>query len=165
MAHHPILKSLAAAMFCTTVAVAQDAPPSDATKHRFTDMCIDRQAEATGALAYLEARLALTDQQQPLFERWKKIKLASVRDADCLPPPASELSIIDSLKHEEKMLRARLAEMKAETPALEALIAVLTTEQKNAFRSHLRGHEPPHGGAPRHDGDGPQPGGEPPPEF
>jgi hypothetical protein len=159
MTHLPIL-SIAAALLCTTVAAAQDAP--DAAQHRFAEMCIDRQAGAAGALAYLEAKLALTDKQQPLFERWKKVKLASVKEADCSPPPTGEPSIIDGLKREEKILRARLAEVKAETPALEALIAALTPEQQNAFRPHPHGHQPPHGGAPG--GDEQRPEG-PPPEF
>jgi hypothetical protein len=161
MTHLPIL-SLTAALLFATVASAQDAP--DMAQHRFAEMCIDRQARAAGALAYLEARLALTDKQQPQFERWKKIKLASVKEADCSPPPTGAPSIVDGLKHEEKMLRARLAEVKAETPALEALLAVLSPEQKNAFRPHQQRLGPPNGGGARPDGDEPPPEG-PPPEF
>lgn len=157
MKYPPVLKSLAAVVLCTTAALAQDQPAD--MQRVFGEICADRQARVAGSLAYLEVTLSLTDKQQPLFERWRKIKFASIKEADCTPP-STEPSIIDSMKHEEKMLRTRLAELKAETPALEALIAVLTPEQKKAFRPQGHPPLPPPDRAPHHEagepGDAPE---------
>jgi hypothetical protein len=178
MQYRVAIKTLAAAMLCTA-AIAQPAPPSappsapaqdkaEMQRH-FAEMCLDRQAHAVGQLAYLEAKLALTDKQKPLFERWKKVKLATAKSADCAPPPEGEPSVVDQLKHEQKMLQSHLEELKAELPALEALAATLTPEQKKAFAPpgpHHRGpgdHGPGDRG-PRDGGpDDHQPPGPPPP--
>ncbi len=150
--------TLAAVLFAAGTALAQTPPAAPADKghpdkaemqRHFALMCQDRLARTTGELAFLEAKLALTDQQKPLFERWKKIKLAAAKSVDCAPPPDGEPSIVDSLKREEKMLRQRLDELKAEQPALEALAASLSNDQKHAFA-------PPHGLRPG----APHPGGQ-----
>lgn len=141
-----------AAVFTAGAALAQTPPappakgqPDKAEMQRHAaEMCRDRLAQATGHMAYLEAKLNLTAQQKPLFERWKKIKLGAAQAAECLPPPGSKPSIIEHMKGEEKMLRQRLDELKAEMPALEALFVSLSGEQKKAFM-------PP----PRHPGEGP----------
>lgn len=144
--------ALAAVLFAAGSAGAQTPEPSHPDKadlqRHFVEMCQDRLARATGEIAFLETKLGLTEQQMPLFERWKKIKLNAAKQADCTPPPDGEPSIVDRLKREEKMLRQRLDELKAEQPALEALVASLSAEQKNAFA-------PPHGFGPG----APHPGG------
>ena len=175
--------TLVAILFAAGTALAQTPPaaapdnghPDKAEMLRhFTEMCKDRQARATGELAFLEAKLALTDQQKPLFERWKKIKLAAAKAVDCTPPPDGEPSIVDGLKREEKLLRQHLDELKAELPALEALAASLTDEQKHAFAPPHRpphqggahpGDDRPHGDHPPGDGDNEHGAPTPPPEH
>jgi hypothetical protein len=141
------LPAAAAMLFVTGAALAQMPPANDhpgkaGTQNHFTEMCRDRPAQAAGELAALEIRLQLTEKQKPLFERWKKVRMTTAKSADCAPPPDGEPSIIDSLKHEEKMLRQRLDELKAEQPALEALVASLTDQQKQAFAPPRHRHGP-----------------------
>ncbi len=160
MKYYRIMGSVVMAALCTTAALAEDAPAADKgdMQRRFAEMCIDRQAQAAGEMAYLETRLALTNAQKPLFERWKKVKLATA--GDCEPPPRQEPAIVERLKHEQAMLRRRLDEVRTELPALEALAAVLTPEQTKRFdggphrRVPIRMHPPENFGPPP-----------PPPEF
>jgi hypothetical protein len=139
------IKFLAVAAFSFSGTAIAEPPagnhgPDKADMQRHAaEMCQDRKAHAVGEVAYLEAKLALSDKQKPLFERWKKIKLASANAAGCAPPPDSESSIIEALKGEEKFLHAQLETLKAELPALEALYGALDETQKKAFA-------PPHGG-------------------
>ena len=135
-------------------------PDKAEMQRHFAEMCHDRLAHVTGDIAFLEVKLALTDAQKPLFERWKKIKLTAAKATDCAPPPEGKPSIVDQLKHEEKMLRQRLVELKAELPALEALAASLSDDQKVAF-----GRRGPHWGGNRHGPDDRNGPNEPPPEH
>jgi hypothetical protein len=155
----PFIASLA---LCASVAMAGDAPaaPSapaapaarhmghgpwhmnneDMAKHH-AQRCSDRYAQAVGGLAYLETRLALTDSQKPLFERWRHVKLSSARahSDECGTMMARDMdaSIIDRLKMHEKKMKARLADLQAQMPSLEALVASLTDEQKHVLeRTH-----------------------------
>lgn len=145
-------KFLAAAMLSLSSATAAEPPMGEraadkADMQRHADeMCQGRKAHAAGELAYLETRLTLSDKQKPLFERWKKITLASANTAECAPPPDGPPSIIEALKGEEKFLQARIETLKAELPALEALYASLNDTQKKAFAP------PPHGGPMAPDG-------------
>lgn len=112
-------------------------------------MCSDGYAHAVGAMAELEVKLALTDKQKPAFERWKAVRLkaAKARAADCaghempMPPPEGMAgaskpkapSAAAGMEKEIEMLKTRLTELKDELPALKALEAVLTDEQKAAL--------------------------------
>jgi hypothetical protein len=166
---HRILPAATAMLFVAGTALAQTppAPPPDhpsakaMLKDRAAETCRDGPARAAGEVATLEARLQLTEKQKPLFERWKKVKLAAARSADCAPPSNDAPSVIDALKHEETILRQRLDELKAEQPALEALFASLTDEQKKAFSPppHRRGpgRPAPMGPPGGHDGVPPPP--------
>ena len=106
---------------------------------RMKAMCADRYARAVGRLAYVEAKLDLTPAQQPLFTRWKSVKLdaANSHRAKCgdhdMHKMARQHGVLDRMTREEDMLKNRLAELQAEQPALEALINSLTPEQKRAF--------------------------------
>jgi hypothetical protein len=133
MRYDRIMTGVMAAAFATTAALAQDAPRAyhgDMRPHD-GDQCIDRQAHMAGELAYLETRLALTGRQVPLFERWKKIRLAGA--ADCEPPPDGQPGIVERPKSQQAMLRRRLDGLQAELPAIEALAATLTPEQAELF--------------------------------
>lgn len=152
----PFIASLA---LCASVAMAQDAPQAppaptaahmghgpwhmnkeDMAKHH-AQMCSDRYAQAVGRLAYLETRLALTDRQKPLFERWKRVKLSSARahsdECATMMPREMDASIIDRLKMHEKKMKARLADLQAQLPSLEAFVASLSDEQTHVLdRTH-----------------------------
>lgn len=139
------LKFLGIAAICLTgAAIAQPAPPdghgfgehgpNKAEMAKFAaQMCQDRKAHVVGELAFVETKLALSDKQKPLFEHWKKVKLAEANGEECAPPPEGKPSIVDHLKREEKFLQVQLANVKAELPVLEALYASLSEEQKKAF--------------------------------
>ncbi|MGC9954138.1 MAG: Spy/CpxP family protein refolding chaperone [Rhizomicrobium sp.] len=151
----PFLASLA---LCASAAMAQDAPKAPpapiagqmghghwhmnrADMEKFhAQMCTDHYARAVGKLAYLETKLALTDTQKPLFERWKRVSLSSAKalsdECGTMTPPAEGASIVDRLKLHEKMMKARLADLDAQMPALEALVASLSDEQKRVFDHH-----------------------------
>jgi hypothetical protein len=152
----PFIASLA---LCASAAMAQDAPtPPSApvAKHmghgpwhmnkenwaeHHAQRCSDFYAHAVGGLAYLETRLALTDNQKPLFERWKHVKLESAKahadECGTMMPRDMDASIIDRLKMHEKMMKSRLADLQAQMPSLEALVASLSDEQKHVLeRTH-----------------------------
>ena len=152
----PFVASLA---LCASAAMAQDAPaapPAPVAKHmghgawhmnkedmaeHHAQMCSDRYARTVGTLAYLETKLALTDKQKPLFDRWQRVKLSAARahsdECGTMMPRDMDASIIDRMKMHEKKMKARLADLQAELPSLEALVASLTDEQKHALeRTH-----------------------------
>jgi hypothetical protein len=153
MSSRLLASTISVIALCATAALAQSPPaapfampPADKAemqKHH-AEMCSDIYALQVGDVAFLEARLAPNDRQKRPFERWKAVKLvqAKARAADCaaMTPPAEPPSAIDRLKMEEKMLKSRIDELRAEIPALEALFSALTDEQKRAFRG---GGEPP----------------------
>ena len=155
----PFIASLA---LCASAAMAQNAPApapapaapvaqhmghgpwhwnkEDMAEHH-AQMCSDIAPRAIGKLAYLEAKLALTDKQKPLFDRWKRVKLESVKahanECATKTPREMDASIIDRLKMHEKMLKSRLADLQAEMPSIAALVASLSDEQKHALeRTH-----------------------------
>jgi len=70
------------------------------------------------ARGYVEVKLALTDRQKRLFERWKHVKLESVkaRANDCatMAPRDMDASIIDRLKMQEKRIKAAARDLQAE---------------------------------------------------
>ena len=155
----PFIASLA---LCASAAMAQNAPApapapaapvaqhmghgpwhwnkEDMAEHH-AQMCSELYARAVGGLAYLETKLALTDKQKPLFDRWKRVKLESVKahanECATKTPREMDASIIDRLKMHEKMLKSRLADLQAEMPSIAALVASLSDEQKHALeRTH-----------------------------
>jgi hypothetical protein len=143
--------ALLAFAFTGSVALAEDAPPPAShmmhmnkdfmAKHRL-EMCDGLYARAVGKLAELEVKLALTSTQKPLFERWKSVRLASVKThaEKCakFEFPGPDASILDGVKLETRMLETRLADLKAETPALEALVKALNPEEQKTLQRAAR---------------------------
>jgi hypothetical protein len=145
-------------------------------------MCQDAYAHQVGDLAYLEAKLSLTAAQQPLFDRWKSVKLDLARrgEADCatreLPfRNQAKNNPVDSMARQEDMLKRRLAELEAERPVLSAFYNSLGPAQKTALlhpgpEAMMNRHRlfsdaltPPMPGEPGMGDDGP-PMGPPPPQ-
>jgi len=120
------------------------------------ERCADHYAGLAGQLAFLEAKLNLTDAQRGPWNAWREARLADAakaRDACVAAVPATpgaRPTILDREAQMEQHLSARLAGLQARRPALEALYAVLTPEQKAIF-DHLAGegrhgmHEHHHG--------------------
>lgn len=114
-------------------------PSSAEMAAAFKQMCEDRYAREAGRLAYLEARLSLTQSEQPLFARWKGVKLdtAKKQAADCgqnvsrLDRKAA--TPVEHMAREQDMLKKRLADLDAERPALAALYDALTPKQREEF--------------------------------
>ena len=101
------------------------------------ERCEERLARRAGFIAYTVAKLNLTAQQKPL---WDKLN-ASMQTAgdkerqlcDKLPAEAGQQgqgTILDRMSRREQFLQARLQAMQQTRPALEALYNALTPEQK-----------------------------------
>jgi periplasmic protein CpxP/Spy len=157
-----LLAAASIAAFVAPAAFAQSAPPSDGAPQQHgwhmptpeqraawhTQMCKSRYARAAGKLAYLQADLSITDAQRGAFDEWKNVVLSSAKahsDA-CLAHAADGKQRMhhDALERNarmQKMLEGKLAELKAERPALESLYASLTPDQKKLFdRAQAFGH-------------------------
>jgi hypothetical protein len=136
------LPVVAALALTAPAAWAEDAPPPPdhmamMAKHH-ADMCGNHYARAVGKLAELEVRLNLTANQKAPFERWKdaRLKQAKAKSAECadVKPLGRDASIMDLREREISHLEKRLASLKAETPALEALVKVLNPEQQTILK-------------------------------
>ena len=117
------------------------------------EMCTDRYAHAFGKIAYLQAKLGITDKQQPAWDAWQKVELDSAareRD-DCLNDKSMHRSgdeapsILDQETHIETMLQAKLTELQASRPALQTLYGQLDDRQKDEFNQFGEWHHRPHG--------------------
>jgi hypothetical protein len=169
------LSVLAAGAFAVTAALADDSHhqrdhqwnPADMAAHH-KEMCMDRYAHRVGEMAYLEAKLSLSDTQHPLFDAWKSAVLSTAKsDADACASRAPDFShpptILDREAMMHQMLQTRLAALDAEGPALQSFYQSLSPDQKAALDRgpmggrgmHGRhGFHGPHGG-PGDDGHGP----------
>ncbi len=150
----------AGALFCATAALAQttgsgttgsdtgNAQPGY-TKHNpskwMKGMCVEHYARSASKLAYLEARLQLTSDQQPLWDKYQQAAeggAAKERD-DCLagiPASGTKPTFLDRESTMEKMMASKLAGMQASRPALEALYNSLSPEQRVAFDRPMHRH-------------------------
>jgi hypothetical protein len=104
--------------------------------------CIDRLARRVGLVAYIGAKLNLTAQQQPL---WNKVQ-DTVNDethqerklCDTIKPPAEETAL-DRLTRMEQMAAARTDGLKAVIPEVRRLYQQLTPEQRAILNHPFRG--------------------------
>jgi len=138
-------------------------PPTEAElASRRTERCENLSALAAGRLAYMEARLNLTAAQRAAFTRWRDVRLAAVKRmaTTCASEPVrgagrgqqaadAQASPVERMARQEARLRARIADLTAERPALEALYNSLTPEQRQKFRPEQGGRLGGMGGGPR----------------
>src|SRR4051794_4049179 len=134
MRHPWLLSTVAAVAF---VALTAFSPPSsgeapcsaagvgglDSAAAVPPDPCREGYAHASGYLAYLQARLALTEDQQPLWGKWQqKLEAAALAEqSNCLADHARFGSKPNALQREDAFLRsvsARLEAVKAARPEL-----------------------------------------------
>jgi LTXXQ motif family protein len=117
----------------TAPAAEMGTPPSFGLDMK--QMCDDRYASEVGRMAYLEARLHLTDAEQPLFTHWKEVRvdIAKHRTAECAAhagPGQDHADPVAQMGREEDMLKQRIADLEAERPVFSALYAVLAPDQR-----------------------------------
>jgi hypothetical protein len=149
-----------------THVLAADRPQGDMAGDRAAwhqQMCNDRFAQNAGRVAYIEARLSLTDSQRPLFDSWKQTVMGSAkaRESECMAHQPQggphDHSILARQARMQEMLQHRLSDLTAEQPSLKSLYDSLSPQQKQVFdRGGPEGHGPHgdgmwHGG---HDGRG-----------
>ena len=124
-------------------------------------MCNDHYAQAAGRLAYIEAKLSITDAQRPLFDHWRDAVLQNAQShkSECLAhqfTPGEHHSILERTAMMQKMLEGRLAALQSEQPALAALYQSLAPAQKAELDESHRGfgHDRGHGGSHQDDAHG-----------
>jgi len=98
--------------------------------------CEEQLARRSGLIAYVVAKLNLTPEQRPLWDKLQAvIQAATDRERQLctqLQPEAdrSQETILDKLARREQFLVARLQGLQQVRPAVDQLYQVLTAEQK-----------------------------------
>lgn len=111
-------------------------------------ICTERYAREAGFLTYLGAKLDLTAQQQPLWDKYHQAMLDSfgkLREV-CVANKSSprwDLTALQLRDRMEKSLTAKLNALHATRPALEALYQSLSPEQREVL-DHPRGRRQRH---------------------
>jgi LTXXQ motif family protein len=106
--------------------------------------CEERLARRAGLIAYTVAKLDLTAQQRPLWDKLNSIvQSASDRERQLCAQlkPAAERgqeTILDRLDRRQQFLAARLDALKEARPALEQLYQALTADQKAIINHPFR---------------------------
>jgi hypothetical protein len=114
------------------------------------NFCTERYAHEASALAYLEAKLEITDKQRPAWTKWSQWKLDSAakeRTAcqEDAPKQDAVPTAIEREAHHEKALALELQGLQSARPALQALYDTLTPDQRQIF-DHLPQEHGPRGG-------------------
>ena len=140
-------------LFCAGLAMAQT-PDAQHSEHHHPDfatlhksMCEDRAARAAAKLAYVEAKLNLTEAEKPLFAKWRQAVLDATAKqktaclAEAPPKPDARPTVLEREQREEAMLSARLQLLQSTRPALQAFYDSLTEAQKDSFDHMHEQHE------------------------
>jgi hypothetical protein len=104
--------------------------------------CTDRLARRAARLAYVQVKLNLTAQQQPL---WDKVQSAAQAEEQkeaqlCASLKAgTEPTLLDRMDRMQQFLSARLEGLQSAKPALQALYQALTPEQQAILNRPVRG--------------------------
>ena len=115
------------------------------------EWCLDRLAHRAARYAYMEVKLNLTAEQQPL---WDKVQSAAQAEGQqerqlCAAlKPGAEQTVLERMDRMQQLLQARLNGLQAAKPAVQALYQALTPEQQAIFNRPLgrRGIERTPGG-------------------
>jgi LTXXQ motif family protein len=99
--------------------------------------CQDRIAKRAGFVAYIGAKLNLTADQKPLWDKvvaaTQAAQASEAKTCATLPTSADDRAketIIDKMNHRQAMMQAQLQGLQQIEPAAQALYQVLTPEQK-----------------------------------
>ena len=97
------------------------------------ERCTDRLAWRAAMRAYAEAKLNLTPEQRPL---WDKVQSAAQAEAQkerqlCASrKPVAESTLLDRMDRMQQVLSTRLDALQSSKPAVQALYQALTPEQR-----------------------------------
>jgi hypothetical protein len=103
--------------------------------------CIDRLAWRAAREAYVEAKLGLTEQQQPLWDKLQGIARSEQQKerALCLGlKPPGQATLLDRMDQAQQFLSARLDALHQATPAVQTLYQALTPQQQAILNHPFR---------------------------
>ena len=103
--------------------------------------CIERLAWRAARQAYVEAKLDLTAEQRPLWDKVYGIAQSEQQKERQLCDqlkPGGESTVLDRMDRAQQFLSARLDALQAARPAVQALYQSLTPEQKEIFDHPFR---------------------------
>jgi hypothetical protein len=105
------------------------------------ERCTDRLARRAARRAYVEAKLNLTAQQQPLWDKVQSVAQSEEqkeRQLCAALKPGAQPSMLDRMDRMQQFLTARLEGLQAAKPAVQALYQALTPEQQAIFNRPFR---------------------------
>jgi len=97
------------------------------------ERCTDRLAWRAAMRAYAEAKLNLTPEQRPLWDRVQSAAQAEEQEERQLcasRKPGAESTLLDRMDRMQQVLSTRLDALQSSKPAVQALYQALTPEQR-----------------------------------
>ncbi len=159
MLRNLIAASFVAALSTSPLAFAQTAPPGALVQARpqreaqgadeYQQACAERYAHIVARLAYLEARLELTADQRPLWDKWRDalISGADQQRALCRQSPfrsGAHPTIVERQAYFGQITAARARALQTAQPALEAVYQALNPEQREVLDRPMSEHRHRH---------------------
>jgi hypothetical protein len=105
------------------------------------ERCEERLAWRAAMRAYTEAKLDLTPEQRPLWDRVESIaqtEQQKERQLCAALKPGGDATMLDRLDRMQQFLSTRLEALQAAKPAVQALYQTLTPEQRAIFDHPFR---------------------------
>jgi hypothetical protein len=105
------------------------------------ERCVERLARRAAMRAYTEAKLNLTAEQRPLWEKVQNAAQAEEQKERQLcgsVKPSSDSTLLERLAHRQQFLSTRLEGLQAATPSVQALYQALTPEQRTILDHPFR---------------------------
>ena len=105
------------------------------------ERCEERLAWRAAMRAYTEAKLGLTPEQRPLWDRVQSIaqtEQQKERQLCAALKPGGDTTMLDRLDRMQQFLSTRLEALQAAKPAVQALYQALTPEQRAIFDHPFR---------------------------
>jgi LTXXQ motif family protein len=105
------------------------------------ERCVERLAWRAAVRAYTEAKLNLTAEQHPL---WEKVQNAAQTEEQkerqlCASlKPSSDSTLLERLARQQQFLSTRLEGLQAATPSVQAFYQALTPEQRTILDHPFR---------------------------
>jgi len=105
------------------------------------ERCVERLAWRAARRAYVEAKLDLTSEQRPLWDKVQSIAQSEQqkeRQLCGLLKPGAESTALERMDRAQQFLSARLDALQSAKPAVQALYQSLTPDQKAIFDHPFR---------------------------